>query len=150
MAPPDPLTAVRHRLEAEWTDTPVCYPNGGAFRPGDPDNRDSYEPKDAPNDAWIYVEVMGSGSSSTVIGSVGKRAARDDGLIFAHVFVPAGTGDDEARRLARALGEIFRMTRFGGLVTGAPDPLGAAEQGDDDGLWWRRSVSIPFTAHYTA
>lgn len=150
MTAPDPLAAVRAKLEAEWTDCVVTYPNGGAFRPNDPDNRDSYDATTAPEQPWAYVEILGAGSGSTVIGSVGKRAAYDDGVILASVYVPVGTGDDEARRLARALGEIFRVTRFGGLVTGAPDPLGAGEPGDDDGLFWRRSVSIPFTAHYTA
>lgn len=148
MAAPDILTAIREKLEAEWTECVVTYQNGGAFRPDDPTNRDRYDP--APEDTWMHVEILGGGSDCTVIGSVGKRAARDDGTIFAHVFVPVGSGDDEARRLARAIGEIFRVTRFGGLVTGAPDPLGGGEQGDDDGLWWRVSASIPFTAHYTA
>lgn len=151
MTAPDPLAAVRQKLAAEWTDTPIRYPNGGWFLPSDPTNPDpAYDPAADPSQPWAHVEVLGAGSGSTVIGSVGKRAAYDDGVIFAHIFVPVGTGDDEARRLARALGEIFRVTRFGGLVTGAPDPLGNGEQGDDDGLWWRRSVSIPFTAHYTA
>ncbi|MCW2243578.1 DUF4128 domain-containing protein [Azospirillum canadense] len=150
MTAPNPLTAIRTKLEAEWTDTPVTYENGGAFRPDAPGNRDPYDASSAPDRPWVYLEILGAGSASTVIGSPGKRAARDDGVIFGHVFVPVGTGDDEARRLARALGDLFRVTRFGGLVTGAPDPLGAGEPGDDDGLWWRRSVSIPFTAHYTA
>ena len=148
MPAPDPLAAVRAKLEAAWTECVVTYPNGGAFRPDDPANRDSYDPTSAPEQPWAYLEVLGAGSDGTAIGSEGKRAARDDGLIFAHLFVPAGTGDDEARRLARALGDIFRVTRFGGLVTGAPNPLGDGEQGDDDGLFWRRSVSIPFSAHY--
>lgn len=146
MAAPDAHTAIRARLEAAWTDCVLTYQNGGVFRPDDPSNRDGYSP--AAEDTWAYVEILGAGAECTVIGSVGKRAARDDGAIFCHVYVPVGSGDDEARRLARSMGEIFRVTRFGGVETGAPD-LGGGEKGDDDGLWWRVSVSIPFTTHYT-
>lgn len=150
MPAPDIWAAIRQKLEAEWEDTPVRYPNGRAFRPSDPSDQSPYDPTADPEQPWVHLEIMGAGSDSTVIGSVGKRAAYDDGVIFAHVFVPVGTGDDEARRLARALGEIFRVTRFGGLDTGAPNPLGDGEMGSDDGLWWRVSVSIPFTARYSA
>lgn len=146
MAAPDAHTAIRERLEAAWTDCVLTYQNGRVFRPDDPGNQDRYDP--AAEDTWAHVEILGAGSECTVIGSVGKRAARDDGVIFGHVFVPVGTGDDEARRLARSMGEIFRVTRFGGVETGAPD-LGGGEKGDDDGLFWRVSVSIPFTCHYT-
>lgn len=149
MPAPDAHASVRQRLEAQWTGAPVTYQNGGAFRPDDPTNRDSYDPSTAPDSPWVYLEILGAGADSTRYGPAGTRIAQDDGVIFGHVFVPVGTGDDQARQLARALGEIFRVDTFGGLSTGAPS-LGGGEQGDDDGLWYRVSVSIPFTAFYNA
>lgn len=154
MSAPDPLAAVKARVAALWTDAPVLWPNGGAFVPGGdpaaaPDGH-AHAPDEDLAAPWLRVEILGAGSGGTVIGSAGKRRAWDDGVIVGHVFTPAGTGDGEALRLARAFGELFRVTRFGGLVTGAPDALGMGEPGDADGVWWRRSVSIPFTAHYKA
>jgi hypothetical protein len=142
------LAAVMARFAAEWTETPVRWPNGGAFVPGDPDAVD-YAPSADTGAPWLYAEILGAGSSGTVIGSPGKRSARDDAVLFVHVFTPVGTGDAEALRLARAAAELFRLARFGGLVAGIPDPLGSGERADADGVWWRRSVSIPLTAHYT-
>lgn len=135
MSMTDAKAAIRAKLEAEWQATPIAWPNEGFDRP-------TQEP-------WVYVEILGGGSESTVFGSDGKRVARDDGIIFAHVFVPVGTGEAVATEYAVQLGEIFRVKRFNGISTGAPS-VGVGEQGDDDGLYWRVSVSIPFSIHYTA
>ena len=153
MSAPDPLSAVKARIAALWTEAPVAWPNGGWFVPVAPYSPASpgaeYDPGANPQQPWLYVEILGAGSDCSVIGSPGKRAAVDDYLIMASVFTPLGSGDAESFRLCRAFGEIFRLARFGGVVSGAPSPPGASDQGDDDGLWWRRSVSIPLFSHYS-
>jgi hypothetical protein len=153
MTAPDPLSAVKARIEALWTETPVAWPNGGWFVPVDPyssaEPGADYDPDADPEQPWLYVELIGAGADCTVIGSPGKRAAVDDYVIMATVYVPVGTGDADSRRLCRAFGDIFRLARFGGVVAGAPSPPGNGDKGDDDGLWWRRSVSIPLFVRYS-
>src|SRR5690606_17138546 len=100
----DAKAAIRDRMEAEWTATAVVYPNEHFDRPA--------------NEPWVYLEVLGAGADSTVFGSEGKRVARDDGIIFAHVFVPVGVGEALATQYAEQIGEIFRVQRFDGISTG--------------------------------
>jgi hypothetical protein len=133
------LAAVRSRLEAAWDDHPIHWPNE-AFAP----------PEDSP---WVALEVMPNGASSTAHNSAGKRAAQDDGLIWVHVYVPTGTGEETARGIAEAIGAVFRGAVFSGtgcrIACGAPTHGGAGD-GDDEGLWHYCAMSVPFSAFYTA
>jgi hypothetical protein len=132
------VATIRTKLEAEWSGAPIAWPNEDFQANG--------------QDAWVHVEVQGNGAEGTVIGSVGKRAVTEMGLIFAHVFVPVGTGTDEAFRIAEEIGAVFRLTSFSGtgvrIAAGVPS-IGEAEPGDENGNWFRVSASIPFTAHYS-
>lgn len=143
----DAKTAIRTKMTAEWSTTDVAYPNEA--RPWQAEGKQWPTDASGNPEPWVYLEVLGAGADSTVFGSEDKRVARDGGLIFAHVFVPVGIGDKLATQYAEEIGEIFRVKRFDGISTGAPS-VGAGEQGDDDGLYWRVSVSIPFSLHYTA
>lgn len=135
---PDIPGQIRSVIEAEWSAAPIAWPN---------------EPFEAPSDApWLYIEIKGNGASGSGVGGVGKRVVEADGLILAHVFVPVGVGRTPADQLARSLGGMLHLRALPGtatIQTGAAD-IGSAESGDDDGLWWRVSLSIPFTAHYLA
>jgi hypothetical protein len=132
----DVVAAVRAWLDAEWSAAPVAWPNESFDQPhGEP---------------WLYAEVLPSDTESTAFGSAGLRIVQDHGVIGFHVFVPNGTGVDAAFRIARTVGELFRLqTLAAGVETGAPQ-VGGSGQGDDDGNWFRVSVSIPVTSTYTA
>lgn len=132
----DVVAAVRAVLDTAELSASVAWPN-----------EEFDQPTEAP---WIYAEVLPSDTESTKFGSGGLRIVVDSGLIGLHIFVPNGTGVDVAFRLARTAGEIFRLqTLSAGVETGAP-MIGGSGQADDDGKWFRVSVSIPVTSTYTA
>jgi hypothetical protein len=132
----DVVAAVRARLDAAELAAPVAWPN-----------EDFAQPNEGP---WIYAEALPSDTESTVFGSAGLRIVQDHGMLGFHIFVPNGTGVDAAFRLARTVGEIFRLqTLAAGVETGAP-MIGGSGQADDDGKWFRVSVSVPVTSTYTA
>lgn len=132
----DVVAAVRAKLTAEGPAVSVAWPN-----------EEFDQPTEAP---WLYAEVLPSDTESTKFGSSGLRIVVDSGLIGFHVFVPNGTGVDAAFRLARTVGEIFRLqTLSTGVETGAP-VIGGSGQADDDGKWFRVSVSVPVASTYTA
>lgn len=130
------LAAIRSRLEANWTATPITFQN---------------ENQDPPSgDAWINLEVVGTGSGIMTTGKAGDRAWAYDGLIHAHVFVPFGWGAAPAFEHAVALGEIFRAAKFydetaGHCVRTLSPMVDGGGSGDDDGNWFRVTMSIEFT-----
>lgn len=128
--------AIRQRVEANWTATPVCW-FGEAF--------------DHPNQRpWLMVErdaIPASQSSS--YGSAGKRVVQDPGMIIATVYYPKHAGDDGAYALAEAFGELFRTQKVGPAQTDAPT-MGPVMDGDDQGNWLCIAVTIPFTVSYFA
>lgn len=131
--------AIRARVEEEWDATvcPVCW------------NKETFEPPEPPA-PWIWIERDAiPASTSSKLGSVGKRVAQDPGLITATVYVPAHAGDDLAYALAEQFGEIFRVQRVGPAQTEAPS-IGPVDDGDAHGLWTMVAVTIPFTISYFA
>lgn len=147
MATPDwagAAQAIEDRLRAQWSDTPIAVQNGKDFPKADADG--TLKP-------WVYLEIEGAGSTQRGVGAPGNQLWVDDGLIAVHVFVPVGKGAAKARQIASAVGEIYRAARFYDDVEGyfvrtfAPHVDGGGS-GDDDGLWWRVSVSVPFEFWY--
>ncbi|WP_207479573.1 phage tail terminator-like protein [Arenibaculum pallidiluteum] len=130
----DAVAAIRARLGDPFEGAPVALPNV------------NFEPGDGP---WLYLEVLGAAGEASRHGSVGKRFVTDLGTIMAHVFVPAGTGTDVAYTLAGQVADALRLATFDGIDTEAAT-IGGGESGDDNGNWFRVSVSIPFALHYTA
>jgi len=130
------VDAVRAILPRDWATAPIAYPNEQFHQPG--------------NEPWVYLEVLGAGAESSLFGSAGLRVAREDAVIFAHVFVPQGEGTDGAYAIAQQIGELLRcQTLAPGIETEAPR-IGPGERDEENGNTFRVSVSVPVTAHYTA
>ena len=131
--------AVRAKLAAEWSGCAIAWPN------------EAFEA--AEQVPWAFCEVQGNGSSRTAFNSAGKRVAADDGLLMIDVFVPVGTGDQEAKALAQGISEVLAMQVFDAadcrITCGAPF-VGQGEAGSDDGMWFRVSASVPLAAIYSA
>lgn len=143
------VAAIKQRMIDNWTTTPIVFRNPPP---------DSYDPSSNAQQAWVYFEVVGNGSELRGAGKPGDHIWIYRGFVFAHVFVPARSGDELARQYAVAIGEIFRAQGFyndgsGAIVrTWAPrtDDGGSALHGpqsgiiNDDGNWFRVTCSIPF------
>lgn len=127
-------SAVQAFLTANWTSTPVAYPNDG-FAPTS-DGNGSLTP-------WLLVEVYGGLYEQRSIGA-GSAAANlwtDSGQVWLHVFVGSGTGSQLALSYAAQLAELFRglfldpNIQFGDIALGASG-------GSTDGNDWSLSTSI--------
>lgn len=140
------LAAIRSRLEANWTDTPIAWLNE------DPPETVDEDDKPTP---WVFCEITGTGADIRGAGSPGDHVWLYTGLIFLHVFVPTGAGADIGYQHAVALGEIFRTQEFynstpgyavrTGVVEGGSGPrIDAGDSGSDDGQWFRVTATIPF------
>ena len=137
--------AMRQRLVDGWTATPIIFQNkapaSGSWPPVDGDG--VLLP-------WVNLEIKGTGSKIAGTGTPGNHLWRYDGIIYVHVFVPVGSDDAAATEYAVAIGELFRAAEFynatpgTGVRTLAPS-IDDGDDGDDDGNWFRVSMSVPFT-----
>ena len=128
--------AIRAHLEANWTSTPLAWENE-AFEP----------PTDGLGNPtpWVMVEIGGDlyAQASIGAGSAAANLWREEGLVWFHVFVAAGTGSALARQHARALVDLFRgLTLAGGAIRFRDASIGRGEPGDEDGKFWRISASV--------
>lgn len=123
------FTAVRDLLTAEWSGAPITWPN------------ESLEVADS-SSPWIYAELSSSGLYPLELGG-GYAAWVEEGIVWLHVHAPVGTGTLEIRAIAKQLSNLFRRARLPGITFGRQS-LGAGEQGDDDGLYWRQSLTIDY------
>lgn len=100
---------------------------------------------------WVNLEIIGSGSDLAGAGGLpGNLRWTYDGEILIHVFVPVGSEDEEATRLALAAGEVFRAKKFYDAVPGyyvrtLTPSIDDGDSGDDDGNWFRCTMSCDFT-----
>jgi hypothetical protein len=142
--------AMRTRFADAWgATTPVSYQNkraptgwSGPWPPVTPDGRLL---------KWVYFEILGRRSELvSPTGTPGNRLWAYHGDINAHVFAPIDSGDDDATDLANQAGEIFRAAKFyegpdGRCIRTLSPFVDDGDTADDDGNWFRVSMSVPFT-----
>ncbi len=135
--------AIRSRLEAGWTTTRITYQNETPAAPFPPTGAGAVLVP------WVNLEVEGGEAEIVGTGTPGNHVWTYEGTIMVHVFVPIGSGDALATQYAITIGELFRAAQFYDSTPGfavrtlAPsvDPGGSA---DDDGLWFRVTMSVDF------
>lgn len=138
------LAAIRARLVAGWSTTRITFANE---QPADP-----WPPRDGSNvlQAWVHMEIASEGSEVLGTGQTGAHTWTYEGTIMVHVFVPVGMGTSMAFQHAVAIGELFRAAKFYDATPGhavrtlAPEIDGGGSA-DDDGDWFRVTMSCPFT-----
>jgi len=121
------FTAVREILADEWEGAPVIFPNEGAS-PADPSM------------PWVYCEVAGGLTQSIELGG---GAWLETGVVHLHIFTPVGTGSLEVRAIAKQLSNLFRAARDSPVVF-TDQNLGLGQAGDDDGMYWRQTLTIDY------
>jgi hypothetical protein len=135
------VAAIKARVAANWTTTPVGWGN-------DANEPTKFDGSGDPS-AWVYGEVINTSSDIEGVGKPGSQTWRYDGLIYLHVFVPVSSGTVTAFQYAVSLGEIFRGALFydngvGDFVRSWSPRVDGGDSGSDDGLWWRVTATIPF------
>ncbi len=139
--------AVRARLEANWTATRIAYKNETPAAPWPPVGGSGMP---AP---WVLLEIAGRGGRIFAQGVRGNHLWHYERTILVHVFVPKGAGDDLATQYAEQIGEIYRAAQFyddvtpGAYVRTLTPSVDEDDDGtaDEDGEWYRRTVSIDMT-----
>lgn len=121
---PGPWNDARARLLAAGFGVPIEWPN---------------EPFQAPDAApWLSIETVGDVDMPIEIGGGGWM---EEGRLFVHVLVPAFSGSDMARALAKQVANTFRGIGPNNTVyTGAS--IGAGERADEQGTLWRITVLL--------
>lgn len=136
--------AVKDYLTAQWTTSPIQWPNEPQIDTTDPTTRG--DPNNPPRPApWVLFQITGTLYGQESIGAETQAANRWDeaGLIWFHVVVPAGTGGSVVRRHAKQLADLFRGTTLlsGSLMFGDAR-LGEGQAGNVDGSEYVVSVSL--------
>jgi hypothetical protein len=125
----DVYDLLRALLTEQWTETPVSYQNEEFATPY--------------GSAWLYAEILPIEGGGTNFNTPGLRVGSGLGLIALHVFVPSGTGTREAFDLADQLAALLRFRTLSiGVETAAASVAGGSSS-DDEGNWYRVSVTAP-------
>lgn len=120
----DTASAILSARMKTYTAHPICWPN--------------QPPLTGSNAPWVRFSVLYGALNKPAIG---PNADHDQwGFVSVQVFVPTGTGDGVARRVAWAIGELFRRYESGGLWCGLPE---YRTVGDSDG-WYQINVLVPW------
>ena len=121
------LPAVLWRWENELQDAPEPYDGGG----------------DAV--AWAMVEFTGDSLDQESIGA-GERISNrwvERGVVFVHVFSPAGSGSAAGRTLAGQVSDAFRaVSELTPAITFERISIGLGDNESPDGAWWRLPMTV--------
>ncbi|MER8762891.1 hypothetical protein [Mesorhizobium sp. M0968] len=145
---PGAKVAIQQRLTANWTTTPVVMQNK--------DKPEGWTAAWPPVDAdavllpWTLLEILSTGSEIAGSGKRGNHLWHYFGNILVHVFVPVGEGQERADQYANQIGEIFRAAEFyngtpGYCVRTLAPSVDDGGTSDDDGDWFRVTMSVDFT-----
>ena len=96
-------TAIRERIEANYTATPIRWQN---------ENWGDDNPQNA-GDPFIEVEVIGGANSIRSFSSPGDRLFIHPGIVRFYIFAPINTGMTDAMATADALAAFMERAEFG-------------------------------------
>lgn len=121
---------------ADWTETPVKWPNENIEITADT--------------PWLAIEIDGGQGYTSPFGDTAHRFSRNAGILWLMIYVPTGTGFDDASTLLRQASALFAMQSLATSVSGCylhfdAASFGGSGSGDEDGLWYMEALSIPFT-----
>lgn len=137
------VAAIRARLEANWTTTPIAFQNEAPPEPWPP------VADDGSTRPWVFLEVIGTLSEVHAFGATGGKVWRYLGLIHVHVIVPLGVGAPLAQQYAVSIGEIFRGAKFydngdGDYVRSWSPQTDGGGSDADNGNFWRVTMTCDF------
>jgi hypothetical protein len=123
--------AIKTYLNSNWTTTYVRFEN----EPYDPDGTTPF----------VDVEMTGRSYGQQSIGASLQEDNRwdEEGQLWLHVMVPAGSGGSTARTYAKQLADLFRGTRLLSDSLEFQDAfIGRGHPGFENGNYFRVSVYL--------
>jgi hypothetical protein len=132
MASPEVYDAIRAKLTADYSATPLRF-----------ENEDAQQPQ-VGSGAWCLCEFASTTYRQESIGAGAQRLNRfdEEGSFFINVMVPLGSGVREAFGYAYILADLFRgLTLMGGALEFEDVMVGYGGP-DDNGNWYGVTVSI--------
>jgi hypothetical protein len=129
--------AIRAKLTDAWDATPIAWPNEEFTFPVRTDA--------VPTPHWIAVIMTGTLYGQQSIGESAQADNRwdEEGILWLHTYSPSGAGEAVQRGYCKQLADIFRgLTLLDGSLEFGDAAIESGEIGDDNGAWWRISVSI--------
>ena len=131
-------TAVKNRLAAGFTDIPVRLPNAAGA---------DLQMPSTPS-AFAQLVFPGAVEDQITIGAPDDNIFRETGAFMIHVFVPKGTGDNQAATYAESIRVLFRGKSFDGVTCEAPF---APQEGERyGGNYWGISFGVPYYFDHNA
>lgn len=125
----DVLAAIRAHLTAEWSETPINWPNEAST-------------KAAP---WLAVSIARNLYSQESIGAGVQSDNRfdEEGQLLLDLAAPTGTGASKIGGAAKALAEIFKgLTLMSDRLEFGDARIGIGQPADEDGNFYVLPVSI--------
>lgn len=96
---------------------------------------------------WVTLTFYGD---DELHAALGDEYFRETGLVLAHVFVRAGTGDARAVAIGDEIRGVFRAARLGNGVRVDSVSPPATGDGDSDTSFFEATVSIRYRLDLTA
>lgn len=118
---------IRQTFLAAWrafADSPPVAHENAPFKP--------------PSNAWVRLSIINAEAFQADMAAAPRY--RHPGVVIVQVFVPHGTGDGRARRLADQAAGVFRSRTIGNIVFRAASVL---PQGSD-GTWYQVNATAEF------
>ena len=152
--------AAKAVLSTNWATTRIAYQNE---TPDDPWPPQSTPPGSSfpQMEPFVFFEMVTMpGQQIRGVGLPGDHLSQTQGMIYVHVLVPTGSGEETATQYAEAIGEFYRtnvLYEDDGcyLRTWVPrvdegGDAGAASEiaGVNTGSWFRCSMSVPFVYYH--
>lgn len=126
---PAAVAAIRARIVANWTATPIEWENEN-FTP----------PDGAP---WVSIAIIQVACDIAGIRRPGDHRLRMHGYIRAEFLTPVGIGVSSSADLVSTFCNFFRLQTFDEIRAYTPDQ--AVSPGPtEDGMWWVTETRIPF------
>lgn len=126
------FSTIKTYLDANWSSTPLYYPN------------DDTTPPEPPS-AFVFVEMTGIMYDKASLGAPNSNLYRENGLLWLHCMVPSGSGSETARTHLSGLADLFKdksLPTADGEIRFRAAVIGYGSPGDDEGNYWRLSMNI--------
>lgn len=95
---------------------------------------------------WVRLTIQEGISFQAAYSAT--RLWRTPGVVIVQIFIPAGTGDGEAREIADDVSGIFRGVTDSGVLFKAPYVTRVGLS--DDEVWYQLNVNIPYQVDLAA